>query len=146
MNESPDLKRRSFLLGRFTEARQPAGPPTATIGPSCFARQGIACMSCRDACPTGAVRFELAFGGARPAITADAKSPDILVAGANANIDMAPCNSGTDNTCPFTHGVGVSGFYFSFNGGSNCQQPTYTGYTARNCPDVVGPDPGLERH
>jgi len=72
MNESPDLKRRSFLLGRFTEGREPAGPPVAVIGPSCFARHGIACMTCRDACPTGAVRFELAFGGARPTITAEA--------------------------------------------------------------------------
>ncbi|WP_246407902.1 4Fe-4S dicluster domain-containing protein [Microvirga lupini] len=29
-------------------------------------------MSCRDACPTGAVRFDLALGGARPRIISDA--------------------------------------------------------------------------
>ena len=34
----------------------------AVIGQACFAFHGIACMSCRDACPTGAVRFELAVG------------------------------------------------------------------------------------
>ena len=72
MTETPDLKRRSFLLGRFAEAQQPVGPPVAVIGPSCFALRGIACMSCRDACPTGAVRFELAVGGARPTINANA--------------------------------------------------------------------------
>lgn len=72
MNESPDLKRRSFLLGRFADTHQPAGPSVAVIGQSCFARHGIACMSCRDACPTGAVRFELALGGACPRIMTDA--------------------------------------------------------------------------
>jgi ferredoxin-type protein NapF len=71
MNDSSDLKRRSFLLGRFAETRQLAGPPVAIIGLSCFALRGISCMSCRDACPTGAVRFELAVGGARPRIMTD---------------------------------------------------------------------------
>nr|WP_246742600.1 4Fe-4S dicluster domain-containing protein [Microvirga splendida] len=28
-------------------------------------------MSCRDACPSGAVRFELVIGGARPRIMTD---------------------------------------------------------------------------
>ena len=72
MDETFDLKRRSFLLGRFGEARAPAGPPVAVIGPSCFALRGIACMSCRDACPVEAVRFELAVGGVRPTILTDA--------------------------------------------------------------------------
>ncbi|SCY94067.1 4Fe-4S binding protein [Microvirga guangxiensis] len=72
MVETPDLKRRNFLLGRFTaEPSEPAGSPVALIGQSCFAFQGIACMSCRDACPTGAVRFELAIGGARPRIVTE---------------------------------------------------------------------------
>jgi ferredoxin-type protein NapF len=71
--ETPDLKRRNFLLGRFAaEPPQPAEPPVAVIGQSCFAFRGVACMSCRDACPRGAVRFELAIGGARPRINADA--------------------------------------------------------------------------
>jgi ferredoxin-type protein NapF len=71
MTEGPDLQRRHFLLGRFTETSQPAGPPVAAITPSCLAHRGVACMSCRDACPTGAVRFELALGGARPRIDTD---------------------------------------------------------------------------
>jgi hypothetical protein len=77
-----------------------------------------------------------------PTITADANNPDILVAGANEEIDMEPCNSGADNTCPFTPGIGVSGVYFSLNGGDSWTQPMYTGLTARNCPDTVGPDSG----
>ena len=72
MNEPPDLKRRSFLLGRFAEVREFDAPPVASIGSSCFTQHGIACMSCRDACSTGAVRFELALGGARPRIVSEA--------------------------------------------------------------------------
>jgi ferredoxin-type protein NapF len=69
---APNVGRRRLLFGgpASPPSRAPAGV-AAAITAGCLAARGIACMSCRDACPHGAIRFVLALGGARPRIEAE---------------------------------------------------------------------------
>jgi hypothetical protein len=67
-----------------------------------------------------------------PAIAADPNNPGVLAAGANEEIDEPICGGPAGNECPFAQGIGTSGVYFSFNGGTSWTQPTYPGYSGRN--------------
>src|SRR5919206_4832688 len=73
-----------------------------------------------------------------PAVAVNPIDPTIAAAGANEEIDIEACNNRSDVTCPFTVGVGTSGIYFSDTSGSSWQQPTYQGFTARDCLGLPG--------
>jgi hypothetical protein len=71
-----------------------------------------------------------------PSVAVDPLDPSLVAAGSNDEIDLQPCPQTaptSDVRCPFTRGVGVSGIYFSSTGGMSWSQPTYQGWTARDC-------------
>jgi hypothetical protein len=73
-----------------------------------------------------------------PAVAIDPIHPNVVVAGANDEIDMPLCNSGNDHDCSYSQVAGTAGVYFSRDAGLSWTQPTYTGLTARHCTGTVG--------
>jgi hypothetical protein len=71
-----------------------------------------------------------------PTVAIDPTNPMVLAAGSNDEIDEGPCVGGD---CPFVQGIGNSGIYFSFDGGTSWSQPTYTGWSDRTGTPGVGP-------
>ena len=73
-----------------------------------------------------------------PAVAVDAHQPNVLVAGSNDYIDQQPCPqplpASIGQCLPAARtNTGVSGVYFSFDSGRTWMQPTYTGWTRRDC-------------
>ena len=60
----------------------------------------------------------------------------MLAAGGNDLVDSSPCKG---SSCDLTPDVGISGIYFSLDGGASWVQPTYTGLTAQTGTTQVGP-------
>jgi hypothetical protein len=71
-----------------------------------------------------------------PALAIDANNPQVLAGGGNDLVDSAPCNG---SSCDLTPDIGISGIYFSLDGGTTWTQPTYTGLTARSGTTEIGP-------
>jgi len=61
MGAPSSLSRRRFLTG----SRPPDLPDSQRLAVSdlCLARSGVSCMSCRDECEAGAIRFRPRLGG-----------------------------------------------------------------------------------
>jgi hypothetical protein len=66
-----------------------------------------------------------------PSVAIDPIDPSVAVAGSNDEIDEPKCGGPAGNQCPFAQGIGNSGVYFSFDGGTSWTQPTYQGFTGR---------------
>jgi hypothetical protein len=71
-----------------------------------------------------------------PTLAVDANHPQVLAAGGNDLVDSSPCKG---SSCDLTPDIGISGIYFSLDGGATWVQPTYMGLTARTGTTQIGP-------
>lgn len=61
------LSRRALLFGRANST----AAPVATVSGACLTYLGVACQSCRDACPESAIRFRPSRAIAQPEIDSE---------------------------------------------------------------------------
>ena len=81
-----------------------------------------------------------------PSVAIDPSSPNVVAAGANDTIDVAPCDAGSHEPCRGGAGVGLSGVYLSFDGGRTWRQPEYRGWSGRSGTARRGPIGTLPRY
>ena len=67
---SEALSRRAWLFGRPTVEAKP-GRVLAAVSSACLTLRGVACQSCRDACPQSAIRFRPSRAIAQPEIDSE---------------------------------------------------------------------------
>ena len=72
-----------------------------------------------------------------PAVAIDANHPSVLAAGANDNIDMEACNAARQRLSVYRWGRRL-GRLLLVRQRTTWVQPTYTGWSARNCVGAVG--------
>jgi len=122
------------LLGTATLIVALAGCSNLTSSPGNLQTQGTTAPSVLVTSTSPATTFPQNKQN-EPAVAIDPNNTGTVVAGSNDEIDLGSCDGAN---CPFTAGVGVSGFYLSQDSGATWTQPTYQGWSDRTGTSGVG--------